>query len=139
MSKSNNDRNRARRRALRGALALAGAVALMATGALPVAAQGMPAMPKSPVTLNISDPAGDLALTQAAIDEYQRKHPELAREGEHRPRDSARAAGQAQGNAGSRPRRHRPHPHRHRFPGRGHRPGPADEAAPDVLGEISRT
>jgi putative spermidine/putrescine transport system substrate-binding protein len=77
MNKSNNDRNRARRRALRGALALAGAVALMATGALPVAAQGMPPMPKSPVTLNISDPAGDLALTQAAIDEYQRKHPEL--------------------------------------------------------------
>jgi putative spermidine/putrescine transport system substrate-binding protein len=33
--------------------------------------------PSAPVTLNISDPAGDLALTQAAIDEYQKKHPNL--------------------------------------------------------------
>ena len=33
--------------------------------------------PKSPVTINISDPAGDLALTQAAIDEYVKKHPEM--------------------------------------------------------------
>jgi len=37
----------------------------------------VPPLPKSPVTLNISDPAGDLALTQAAIDLYQKKHPEL--------------------------------------------------------------
>ena len=33
--------------------------------------------PTAPVTLNISDPAGDLALTQAAIDAYQKKHPNL--------------------------------------------------------------
>jgi putative spermidine/putrescine transport system substrate-binding protein len=33
--------------------------------------------PKSPVTLNISDPAGNLQLTRAAIDEYVKKHPEL--------------------------------------------------------------
>jgi putative spermidine/putrescine transport system substrate-binding protein len=30
----------------------------------------------APVTINISDPAGDLALTQAAIDEYQKKNPD---------------------------------------------------------------
>jgi putative spermidine/putrescine transport system substrate-binding protein len=29
------------------------------------------------VTINISDPAGNLALTQAAIDQYQKKHPEM--------------------------------------------------------------
>ena len=33
--------------------------------------------PKSPVTINISDPAGNLALTQAAIEQYQKKHPEM--------------------------------------------------------------
>lgn len=33
--------------------------------------------PASPVTINISDPAGNLALTQAAIDEYVTKHPQM--------------------------------------------------------------
>jgi len=33
--------------------------------------------PKEPVTINISDPAGNLALTQAAIEQYQKKHPEM--------------------------------------------------------------
>jgi putative spermidine/putrescine transport system substrate-binding protein len=37
----------------------------------------VPAMPKSPVTLNIVDVAGNLALTQDAIDLYVKKHPEL--------------------------------------------------------------
>src|SRR6185369_12062873 len=32
--------------------------------------------PKGPVTINISDPAGDLALTQAAIDEYVKANPQ---------------------------------------------------------------
>jgi putative spermidine/putrescine transport system substrate-binding protein len=53
---------------------VAAAVALGVAGG--VAAQ-TPPMPSSPVTINISDPAGDLALTQAAIDLYQKKHPEL--------------------------------------------------------------
>ena len=53
---------------------VAAAVALSVAGS--VAAQ-TPPMPSSPVTINISDPAGDLALTQAAIDLYQKKHPEL--------------------------------------------------------------
>ncbi len=65
-----------RRTELRVAAAALGAAALLAMGAGPVVAQ-VPPMPKSPVTLNISDPAGDLALTQAAIDEYQKKHPQL--------------------------------------------------------------
>ena len=54
------------------AVALATA-AMFAIGAGSASAQA----PKSPVTINISDPAGDLALTQAAIDAYQKKHPEM--------------------------------------------------------------
>jgi putative spermidine/putrescine transport system substrate-binding protein len=61
---------------LRAIAAAATAAVLVALAASPVVAQ-VPAMPKSPVTLNITDPAGDLQLTRAAIDEYQRKHPEL--------------------------------------------------------------
>jgi putative spermidine/putrescine transport system substrate-binding protein len=34
-------------------------------------------MPKSPVTINVVDVAGDLALTQGAIEAYQARHPEL--------------------------------------------------------------
>src|SRR6266705_2730755 len=65
-----------RRTQLRVATAALGAAALLAMGAWPVGAQ-VPAMPKSPVTINITDPAGDLQLTRSAIDEYQKKHPEL--------------------------------------------------------------
>ena len=54
------------------AVALATA-AMFAIGVGSASAQA----PKSPVTINISDPAGDLALTQAAIDAYQKKHPEM--------------------------------------------------------------
>jgi len=56
---------------LQAAMGIA-AAALIAVGGLPAFAQA----PKSPVTLNISDPAGDLQLTRAAIDEYVKKHPE---------------------------------------------------------------
>jgi putative spermidine/putrescine transport system substrate-binding protein len=52
---------------------VAAAVALCALAAGPVAAQA----PKGPVAINISDPAGNLALTQAAIDEYVKKNPQL--------------------------------------------------------------
>jgi putative spermidine/putrescine transport system substrate-binding protein len=63
---------------LRTALVGLYASALIALTTMPIGAQAQaPALPKSPVTINISDPAGDLALTQAAIDEYQKKHPEL--------------------------------------------------------------
>ncbi len=37
----------------------------------------VPAMPKSPVVINVIDVAGDLALTQSAIEAYQAKHPDL--------------------------------------------------------------
>jgi putative spermidine/putrescine transport system substrate-binding protein len=57
-------------KAVAGALA---AGALLALGAPTSSAQA----PKNPVTLNISDPAGNLALTQGAIEEYQKKHPQM--------------------------------------------------------------
>jgi len=61
-----------RRFALRAtAAALAGA-ALLSTGAF-----AQPAMPKSPVTINIVDVAGNLALTQDAIEQYQKAHGNL--------------------------------------------------------------
>src|SRR6185437_12586093 len=36
-----------------------------------------PPLPKSPVTINVVDVAGDLALTQGAIEAYQASHPNL--------------------------------------------------------------
>src|SRR5690349_17908221 len=63
-----------RRRVARRLISVAAALALGLAAS--VGAQ-VPPLPKSPVTLNISDPAGDLALTQAAIDLYQKKHPEM--------------------------------------------------------------
>src|SRR5947199_975872 len=65
-----------RRTVLRIAAATLGATALLTLGALPAVAQ-LPAMPKSPVTINIVDVAGDFALTQDAIEAYQRKHPQV--------------------------------------------------------------
>ena len=41
--------------------------------------QGAPALPKEPVTLNVIDVAGNLALTQDAIRRYEDEHPELIR------------------------------------------------------------
>ena len=69
----NTDRNPdgPRRLVLRG---VAGALALCAAGAL--SAQSLP-MPSSPVTLNIVDVAGNLALTQDAIEKYREKNPKL--------------------------------------------------------------
>src|SRR5947208_6632438 len=64
-----------RRAGLRLAATALGAAGLLALG-LPAGAQA-PAMPKSPVTLNIVDVAGNLALTQDAIDAYQKKHSQL--------------------------------------------------------------
>ena len=56
--------------------AAATAMALFAFGA-PTALAQMTAMPKSPVTINIVDVAGDLALTQDAIENYQKKNPQM--------------------------------------------------------------
>jgi putative spermidine/putrescine transport system substrate-binding protein len=61
-----------RRAALQAAMAIAAAT-LITAGTLPSFAQA----PKSPVTINITDPAGNLRLTRAAIDEYVKKHPEM--------------------------------------------------------------
>src|SRR4029453_11721815 len=63
------------RRPQRIAAAALGAAAFLTLGAGAVAQ--VPAMPKSPVTINIVDVAGDLALTQDAIEAYQKKNPQL--------------------------------------------------------------
>lgn len=60
-----------RRGVLAGAAGIAAGLAPRAFAAAP------PALPKSPVTLNIIDVAGNLQLTQAAIQAYARAHPEL--------------------------------------------------------------
>ena len=56
-------------------------VAAVAAMTLSLASQATlaqaPAMPKSPVTINIVDPAGNLALTQDAFEAYQKKNPQL--------------------------------------------------------------
>ena len=60
------NRNPSLRRHVLSALAAAISLCMLSIGSATAA----------PVTLNISDPAGDLALTQAAIDEYQKKNPD---------------------------------------------------------------
>jgi putative spermidine/putrescine transport system substrate-binding protein len=60
-------------RGRRCALKIAATLSIGLFGACVALAQ----TPKSPVTINISDPAGDLLLTQAAIDEYVKTHPQL--------------------------------------------------------------
>src|SRR5437660_12417178 len=56
--------------------AAATAIALFAFGA-PAAFAQAPAMRKSPVRLNRVDVAGDLALTQDAIENYQKENPHM--------------------------------------------------------------
>src|SRR4051794_34412816 len=53
---------------------VAAAVALCAAGG--VAAQNL-TMPTSPVTINVVDVAGNLALTQDAMEKYREKNPKL--------------------------------------------------------------
>jgi putative spermidine/putrescine transport system substrate-binding protein len=49
-------------------------------GVVPAAfAQGMQ-MPSSPVTINVVDVAGNLALTQDAMEEYAKKNPKARRQ-----------------------------------------------------------
>src|ERR1043166_4751152 len=67
-SSMKNNRRALRRRTLLAA-ALIGAGSWLGLGAGPALA--------APVTLNIVDVAGDLALTQDAIESYQKKHPDL--------------------------------------------------------------
>jgi putative spermidine/putrescine transport system substrate-binding protein len=64
--------DRTRRSLLRVALVTAAVL----TAPLPALAQS-PAMPTSPVQINIVDVAGNLALTQDAIELYAKKHPKV--------------------------------------------------------------
>ncbi len=65
--------------------ALALVIALVAVGCGPAeqkpaeAPSAVPNLPDRPVTLNIIDVAGNLALTQEAIERYRDTHPELVR------------------------------------------------------------
>src|SRR5438045_2605210 len=52
-------------------------VAALIFVALSSAQAQTPSMPKSPVTINVINVSGDLALTQSAIEAYQAKHPDL--------------------------------------------------------------
>src|SRR5690349_20159033 len=74
-----NTQAKLRRYTRRDALefAIAGTAALVGIGITPAALVQMPAMPKSPVTINVVDPAGNLALTQDAFELYAKKHPNL--------------------------------------------------------------
>jgi putative spermidine/putrescine transport system substrate-binding protein len=64
-----------RRAILRGSVTVL-ATAALALGAAYAPAQ-VPALPKSPVTINIVDVAGDLQLTRDAIELYAKKNPKL--------------------------------------------------------------
>src|SRR5678815_209184 len=77
MSTKEGNTNPLRRGALKAAMAGIAAVALAGAGAMPAAlAQNLP-MPTSPVTINVVDVAGNLALTQDAMEEYAKKNPKL--------------------------------------------------------------
>ena len=49
-------------------------------------------LPAAPVTINIVDVAGNLALTQDAIDAYQKKHPDADRPRSTSPRRRRRSS-----------------------------------------------
>ncbi len=57
-----------------------------------------PPLPKSPVTISVVDVAGDLALTQGAIEAYQAKNPNLVVKVNF-TKAPARVAGEAQSHA----------------------------------------
>ena len=67
---------RANRGVLSQLVRLCAAAVLLAGGPVIALAQA-PQLPKSPITINVVDVAGDLALTQGAIEAYQAKHPNL--------------------------------------------------------------
>jgi putative spermidine/putrescine transport system substrate-binding protein len=58
---------------------LAGAIGAFALSLTQVAAAAadLPAMPTSPIVINVVDVGGQLALTQKAMEEYRKTHPEL--------------------------------------------------------------
>ncbi|TQI73776.1 putative spermidine/putrescine transport system substrate-binding protein [Bosea sp. AK1] len=58
---------------------LAAAAALIGLGPLAAAAQPKPALPKpkAPLTISVIDVAGDLQISQPAIEKFQKEHPDL--------------------------------------------------------------
>ncbi len=58
---------------------LATGLGVLALASAPGASKAaeLPSLPKSPVTINVIDVGGQLALTQKAIEAYRRAHPEL--------------------------------------------------------------
>lgn len=63
------------RRLLASAVTATATVALLGIAVCPAALAQAPAMPSGPVTINIIDVAGDLALTQEAFELYAKKNP----------------------------------------------------------------
>jgi len=57
---------------------IAASFGVLALGAMgPAGAAELPALPKTPITVNVLDVAGNLALTQKAFDDYRQTHPQL--------------------------------------------------------------
>ena len=85
--------------------------------------------PSSPVTISVVDVAGNLALTQKAIENFRKAKPQLVSKFNFTKAPGTRAARQDQGAAGGGPRRHRPRADRHRRARGRHRAGPVGRAA----------
>ena len=98
-----------------------------------------PALPSSPQTINIIDVAGNLALTQKAIEKYRADHAEDGQPDHLHQGAGARAGRQDQGAAERRPRRHRPRAHRHRRARRRHRAGALDRAAAEIRRQVRQS
>lgn len=77
MNTSSKRTSVSRRASLIAAVSGIGIAALAGAGAFSTAAAQVPPMPKSPVTINIVDVAGDLQLTREAIELYGKKNPNL--------------------------------------------------------------
>ena len=84
--------------------------------------------PSSPVTINVVDVAGNLALTQRAIENFRKAKPKLVSNftSPRRPHPSCPARSRRSRGG---PRRHRPRADRHRRARGRHRAGPVGRAA----------
>ena len=100
------------------AIGVAAAVSLNAGNVLAQA-------PKAPVTINVVDVAGNLALTQDAMRPIAKKNPNLVAKINFTKAPAPELAGQAEGDAGRGTQRHRSRADRHRLPRRRHRAGTA--------------
>ena len=94
--------------------AIGGLAAVATLPATRLFAQSKLALPTSPVTLNVVDVAGNLALTQKAIENYRQGETEAGFQDHLHQGAGAGTARQDQGAAGRQPRRHRRRAHRHR-------------------------